>query len=271
MTDYTVLEVEVAEHIAHVRLNRPEKANALSAPFWTEIPRAFRWIAGNPDVRVAVISGNGKHFCAGIDLEMLAAGAGRALADDPGRAREALRLRILELQDTFTAIERCRKPVLAAVHGSCLGAGVDLVSACDMRYCTADAAFAIREIDIGLTADVGTLQRLPRLIGDGILRELAYTGRPVLGPEAAQIGLVNRAFPDREALLQGVMQIARAIAAKAPLAVRGSKEMILYTRDHTVADSLNYIATWNAAMLSEADIREGVAAQREKRPPSFQG
>jgi enoyl-CoA hydratase len=183
--------------------------------------------------------------------------------------REKLRRLILDLQDCLTAIERCRKPVLAAVHGYCFGGGVDLICACDMRYCCVDASFSIKEIDVGMTADVGTLQRLPRLIGEGMARELAYTGRRVDGAEAQQLRLVNRCFESPAALHAGVMEMARDIAAKSPLSIRGCKEMITYARDHSVADGLNYVATWNAAMLMSQDLFEAGAANMQKREPVF--
>jgi enoyl-CoA hydratase len=197
-------------------------------------------------------------------------GIGARISDQDGaRGRENLRRLILDLQETFTGMERCRKPVIAAVHGACIGGGIDLVTACDLRYCAADARFAVREIDVGMTADVGTLQRLPRLIGEGMARELVYTGRTFDAAEARAIGLVNRVFDSREALDAGVTEIATAIAAKSPLAIRGCKEMITYARDHSVADGLNHVATWNAAMLISADLAEAGAAAAEKRAPVF--
>jgi enoyl-CoA hydratase/carnithine racemase len=173
------------------------------------------------------------------------------------------------MQDTVSAVERCRKPVLAAIHGACIGGGIDIATACDIRYCSADAVFSVREVDVGLTADVGTLQRLPKLIGEGMARELAYTGRNFNGGEALAMGLVNRCYDTPAELAAGVGEIAAAIAAKSPLAVRGSKEMITYARDHPVADGLNYVATWNAAMLLSADLGEALAAARERRPAKF--
>jgi enoyl-CoA hydratase len=198
------------------------------------------------------------------------AGVGREIADPcDGRSREKLRRLILDLQDTLTSIERCRKPVIAAIHGACVGGGVDLVTACDIRLCSADARFSVKEVDVGMTADVGTLQRLPRLVGEGIARELAYTARDVDGREAREIRLVNRCYDTPEALADGARELARAIAAKSPLAVRGTKEMITYARDHSVADALDHVATWNAAMLLSADLPEALAAAREKRLPRF--
>ena len=266
---FETLIVTLEAHIATVRLNRPEKANAMSATMWQEIRQAFQWVDATPEARVAVLQGEGRYFTAGIDLQMMMAlGPQLANACD-ARSREALRRVILDLQDTLTSLERCRKPVLAAIHGGCIGGGIDLITCADMRYCSADASFTIKEIDIGMTADVGTLQRLPRLVGEGITRELAYTGRTFDASEAHRIGLVNRVFDSREALYEGVRAIAATIAAKSPLSIRGTKEMITYTRDHSVADGLNYIATWNAAMLMSKDLSEAMMANAEKRPPAF--
>ncbi|HLD67393.1 MAG TPA: crotonase/enoyl-CoA hydratase family protein [Pseudomonas sp.] len=268
MPEYKAFRVELADKIAQVVINRPEKINAMNADFWREIIEVFRWIDATDEIRVVVISGAGKHFSSGIDLMMLAQ-LGTQLGQDVGRNAELLRRKILELQASFTAIDKCRKPVLAAIQGYCLGGAIDLVSACDMRYASADAQFSIKEIDIGMAADVGTLQRLPRIIGDGMMRELAFTGRTIDGEEARSIGLVNRVFADQESLLEGVLAIAREIASKSPIAVRGTKEMIRYMRDHRVDDGLEYIATWNAAMLQSADLRVAVAAHMSKQKPEF--
>jgi enoyl-CoA hydratase len=255
--------------VAVLTLDRPDKANAMEEAMWHELREAMRHADETPEIRVVVLKGAGRHFTAGIDLAMLEGLAARLRDEDGARSREKLRRVILDLQDTLTAFERCRKPVIAAVHGACYGGGMDLVTACDIRYCSADAKFSVKEIDVGMTADVGTLQRLPRLVGEGMARELAYTGRVVDGAEARAIGLVNRCFDTPEALLEGVMAIAGAIAAKSPLAIRGCKEMITYARDHSVADGLNYVATWNAAMLLSRDLQEAGLAAREKRPPAF--
>ena len=266
---YKTLTVSLDRHIATVRLNRPEKANAMNADMWQEIRQAFRWVDETPDARVAILEGEGKLFTAGIDLEMMM-GVGPSIQNDcEARMRENLRRLILDLQDTLTSLERCRKPVLAAIHGGCIGGGIDLITCADMRYCSADAYFSIKEIDIGMTADVGTLQRLPKLIGEGMARELAYTGRRFTAAEAREMRLVNQVFDSREALQAGVRELAATIAAKAPLAIRGSKEMITYARDHSVADGLNYIATWNAAMLLGDDIQEAMMANMGKRKPAF--
>ncbi|MFP5485395.1 MAG: crotonase/enoyl-CoA hydratase family protein [Gammaproteobacteria bacterium] len=266
---FETLEVSLEDHIATVRLNRPDKANAMNATMWQEIRQAFQWVDTTPEARVAVLQGEGKLFTAGIDLQMMM-GLGPQIQNDcDGRTREALRRVILDLQDTLTSLERCRKPVLAAIHGGCIGGGIDLVTCADMRYASSDAYFTIKEIDIGMTADVGTLQRLPKLVGEGIVRELAYTGRRFDAQEAKEMGLVNRVFESREALYAGVHEIAATIAAKSPLSIRGTKEMITYARDHSVADSLNYIATWNAAMLMSQDLTEAMMSSMAKKAPTF--
>lgn len=263
------LSLALSDAVAELRLNRPERSNALNETMWQELRSALRWADATPEVRVVVLSGAGRNFCAGIDLAMLGGIAQAVAHADPARSREQLRRLILDLQDCLSAIEQCRKPVLAAIHGACIGGALDLVTCCDMRYAAADAVFSVREVDVGMTADVGTLQRLPRLVPDGVARELAYTGRNVEAGEAAAIGLVNRVFATPEELQAGVLQIARAIAAKSPLAIRGTKEMLNYGRDHSVADGLNYVATWNAAMLMSADLNEAMAAAQQKRPPRF--
>jgi enoyl-CoA hydratase len=265
----STLAMAVADGICEIRLYRAERANALNEAMWQELRTAFTWADAADAVRVVVLHGAGRNFCAGIDLAMLGGLAGAVAHADPARGREVLRRLILDLQDCLTSIERCRKPVLAAIHGACVGGAVDLVACCDMRYATADAQFSVREIDIGMTADVGSLQRLPRLVPDGIVRELAYTGRDFNGVEAQAMGLVNRVFDSQDALLAGVREIAATIAAKAPLAIRGTKEMLNYARDHSVADGLNYVATWNAAMLMSADLDEAITALRDQRKPKF--
>lgn len=268
MSDYKAFRIELVGKIAHVQINRPDKVNAMNADFWREIIEIFQWVDDNDAVRVVVLSGAGKHFSSGIDL-MLLASVGAQLGKDVGRNATTLRRKILELQASFNAVDNCRKPVLAAIQGYCIGGAIDLVSACDMRYCTVDAQFSIKEVDMGMAADVGTLQRLPRIIGDGMMRELAYTGRSIDGHEAVRIGLANRAYDNYEALLAGVMEIAEQIAAKSPIAVRGTKEMIRYMRDHRVEDGLEYIATWNAAMLQSEDLRLAMAAHMTKQKPEF--
>ena len=265
----STIAVRLDGAVAEISLNRPERSNALNEAMWQELRVAMRWADATPEVRAVVLAGAGKNFCAGIDLAMLGGVAQAVAHADPARSREALRRLILDLQDCLSSIEQCRKPVLAAIQGACIGGALDMVSCCDMRYAAADAVFSVKEVDVGMTADVGTLQRLPRLVPDGVARELAYTGRNVDAAEAGAIGLVNRVFPSHEELAAGVMQIAQAIAAKSPLAIRGTKEMIRYMRDHDVDDGLNYVATWNAAMLQSEDLRVAVAAQMSKKTAEF--
>lgn len=264
------VDVAIDGGVAHVRLDRPKAANSLHRALWDELHAVIRAADAEPSVRVVVISGNGRHFCAGIDLEMLGElFAVRQQQDCPGRAHEALWHIIRGLQDVFTAVERCRKPVIAAVQGACIGAGFDLAVACDLRYASADASFVLKEIDLGLAADVGVLQRLPRIVGEGVARELAYTGRAVDGRDAAALRLANAVYDDAEALHAAVDELARELAAKSPLSMRGAKHAITYARDHSVADGLEQIATWNAATLLSADLAEAVAAFRDKRPPKY--
>lgn len=266
---YDTLNVSLTDHIATIRLNRPDKANAMNLAMWHELRRAFQWVDATPEARVAILEGEGKAFTAGIDLQMMMGLGDQIQNDCEARTRENLRQVILDLQDTLTSLERCRKPVLAAIHGACVGGGIDLICCADMRYCASDASFCIKEIDIGMTADVGTLQRLPKLIGEGLARELAYTARRFGAEEALQMRLVNRVFDSRVALQTGVREIAATIAAKSPLSIRGVKEMITYARDHSVADGLNYVATWNAAMLLSNDLQEAMMANMGKRQPVF--
>jgi enoyl-CoA hydratase len=267
--NYETLSVAVADGVATVELNRPDKANAMNRAMWQEIRSAFRWVDETPEARVAVISGRGRVFTAGIDLAFIAELMKQGRGGCEGRASEALRRQILDLQDDLSSIERCRKPVIAALHGACIGGGIDLITCCDMRYASADAYFSVKEVDLAVTADVGTLQRLPKLVPEGVARELAYTGRRFDAAEAKEIGLVNRVFDSADSLRKGVAEIAATIAGKSPLAMRGIKEMLTYSRDHSVADGLNYVATWNAAMLLSEDVGEAMTAAKEKRAASF--
>lgn len=265
---YSTLNVAVTDHVARVELSRGAAFNTMNRAFWGEMRAAFQALDEDPEVRVAVLCSTGKHFTAGLDLKEFA-GLSASESGDLGRRREAFRRMVLTMQDSFSVMARARFPVLAAIQGGCIGGGVDLVTACDMRYCTADAFFCVKEIAIGITADVGTLQRLPRLIPDGLARELAFTGRNLAAEEARAAGLVNTVYADQAAMLDGVMAIARTIAAHSPLAMTGTKEMLNYGRDHSIADGLNYVATWNAGMLLGEDLAEATAATREKRPARF--
>ena len=271
---YESFSVDIQDRVAHIVLTRPEKRNSMNPAFWRELPEIVADIDGNARARAIVISSTGPHFSSGMDLAAFGGDSGAAA--DAAAARAA-RIRhgasfydgTSHLQRSFSCLEECRIPVLAAVQGGCIGGGVDMVSACDMRYATEDAYFTIFEINIGMTADVGTFPRLVKLIPEGIVRELAYTGRRMSAAEARDVGLVNRVFPDRNALLDGVFEVAREIASKPPLAVYGCKRMINYARDHSTADGLDYIAIWNASFLQGAEMQEAMLAARQKRPGEF--
>ncbi|CAA0087085.1 Crotonyl-CoA hydratase [Zhongshania aliphaticivorans] len=266
---YTTVQIRMEEHVAWVALNRPDKANAMNQTMWDEIQLCFEWLDQEPLVRVVVLCGEGRHFCSGIDLAMFSGIAEAQNGLEKSRVVEQFRATILRLQGNLTAIERCRKPVLAAIQGSCVGGGVDIISACDMRYCCDGVKFSIKEIDIGMVADVGTLQRLPHIIPAGVMRELAYTGRNVGASEAERIGLVNRRFDNYEEMIEAVSALAQEISRKSPLAVRGSKQMLLYSRDHSVADALDYQATWNSGMLSFEDVMLAITAASEGKSADF--
>ncbi len=266
---YACFTVEIADHIAHIRFNRPDKANSMTMEFWKELPEAVDRISNDAEARVIVISSEGKHFTAGMDISVFMSGSLDADAANAHVSAEAFRYKIKALQETFSALERARQPVLAAIQGGAIGAGVDLATACDCRYASADAFFAVQETAIGMTADVGTFPRLVKLIPEGWARQMAYTAERLPAAKALQIGLVNEVFDSHEELLEGVMAIARKIAAHSPLAVAGCKAMANYSRDHSTADALDYISVWNAAMLRPDDIREAYIAKGEKRPPVF--
>ncbi len=264
----TTLSVNITDNIAHITLNRPKELNSMIVAFWTELPSIVRLIDEHALARVIVISSQGKHFSAGMDLSVFQ-NMGSSYDGEPARRAESFRRHVLELQDAFNALEEVRIPVLVAVQGGVIGGAVDMISACDSRYCTEDAFFCIKETEIGMTADVGTLQRLPHLIPQGLVRELAYTGRNMMSAEARSCGLVNHVYPDQENMLIEVMKIAKTIAGHSPMAVTGCKEMINYTRDHDVADSLNYMATWQSGMMQMPDVMEAMSAGKEKRRPNF--
>lgn len=266
---FKTLTVSIQDKIAHLVLNRPKELNTMNEDFWRELPQAIRNIDEQAAARVIVISSTGKHFTAGMDLSVFLNPNNITLTGDPARMAENLRRLVLQLQEAFNVLETVRMPVLVAIQGGCIGGGVDMVSAADCRYCTADAFFCIKETDLGMTADVGTLQRLPHLIPQGMIRELAYTAGKLSAQRAKEIGLVNEVFADHTALLDGVMNIARAIAKRSPMAVAGCKEMINYTRDHSVADSLKYIATWQSGMFRPEDMMKAMAAQQQKVDADF--
>ncbi|WP_319404867.1 crotonase/enoyl-CoA hydratase family protein [uncultured Desulfosarcina sp.] len=267
MSENQSMDVEADGHVAWLTLCRPERRNAMGMAFFKELTDHFRRFDEDPAVRAVVIRATGKSFTAGLDLME----AGAMLTGKGADDRERLRKKILDLQESNNAIERCRKPVIAAVHGHCIGGGVDLLSACDIRLASADALFSIRETRIAIIADLGTLQRLPHIIGQGWFRELALTGRDFTAGEALQMGFVTRVCENREALIKAADDLAKSIAAMAPLTVQGVKEVINYSRDNGVYPGLSYVAQKNAASLPSEDLMEAVTAFMEKREPVFHG
>ncbi len=263
---YRCFNVEIADGIAHIQLKRGDELNTMVPEFWRELPEIVKDIDAGAKARV--ISG-------GMDLSVFTSGnsAGTSAAaskDERGRVRANLRLSILDIQETFNVLERARMPVLMAIQGGCVGGAVDFASACDCRYATEDAFFVIQEINIGMTADVGTFPRLCKLMPEGMVKELAYAGRRLPAKKAMQFGLVNDVFATQDEMLKHVMALAKDIAEKSPLAVHGSKVMINYARDHSTADGLDYIATWQAGMYNpETDMRESFVAKAEKRTAKF--
>jgi enoyl-CoA hydratase/carnithine racemase len=267
MTKTDNFKVEQEEHIAWLTLNRPEKRNAMGEAFFREIGELFDRFDQDPKVRVVVIKAEGKSFSAGTDLNE----AGSLLSGGAADERETTRLKILELQTGLNKIEKCRKPVMVAVHSHCIGGGVDLISVCDIRLASQDTIFSIRETRIGIIADLGTLQRLPYIIGHGWFRELALTGRDFTATEALQMGLITRICKDRQALYEEAKTLATQIADCPPMAVQGTKEVLLYSRDHGVYPGLAYVAQKNSAALPSEDVVEAVTAFMEKRKPVFKG
>lgn len=253
--------------IARVTMNRPQALNTMTKAFWTEVIEVFKAIDADPAIRVVVLASTGKHFTAGLDLGWAAATGGAV--GDPGRAREAFRRHIKEMQESFSVVDRCRVPVIAVVHGACIGGGVDFVTACDIRIATADSYFTIQEVNIAIVADVGTLQRIPHLLPQGLIRELAYTGRRFPAAEARQYGFVNSVETDHAAALAAADAMAGTIAAKSPLAITGVKHILNHGRDHSIEQGLDYVALWNAAMLQGDDVPNAVRAQIAKQPAAF--
>ncbi|MGB3014887.1 MAG: crotonase/enoyl-CoA hydratase family protein [Candidatus Nanopelagicales bacterium] len=267
--ELTCFDVTTKDKVAHVQLNRPDALNTMIPAFWTELPQLVGELSDSGEVRAIVISSTGKHFSAGMDLSVFTS-SGLSMDGEPGRRNATMSLLVKRLQDSFTALERARVPVLVAIQGGCIGGAVDMVCAADMRYATADAYFVVQETNIGMTADVGTLQRLPKLIPDGIARELVYTGRRMPAARAAQVGLVNEVFDDHESMVAGVLAIAAEIAAHSPLTLWGAKEALVYARDHGVHDSLHQIATWQSGAFQPADMMEAFGAKAEKRQATFE-
>lgn len=266
---YQHIEVEVADHVGTVWLNRPDKLNALSADMWEDIPAAVQALDSDDSVRVIVLAGRGTSFTVGIDVGMLAGLA----PESPSQAVASQRLyeTIRTLQLTASAFANSPRPTIAAVHGFCLGAGMDLITACDIRVASADATFSIRETKMGLVADVGTLQRLPAIIGPGHTAELSFTGEDIGAERAAEIGLVNHVYTDAEELAVQARQMATEIASNSPLVLSGVKKVLAANPGRSVEEGLEFVAHWNSAHLLSNDLFEAITAFTEKRQPRFKG
>ncbi|MDE3087088.1 MAG: crotonase/enoyl-CoA hydratase family protein [Acidobacteriota bacterium] len=279
MVDLDVLSIDRHDGYATLWLDRPEARNAMGPAFWDELPRAMAELSADDGVRAVVVAAKGPHFSVGLDLKALsemipsATPGGGNGAGRPSMAARATAARagILRMQQSVTAVADCPKPVVAAVHGYCIGGGVDVISACDIRLASAEAVFSVRETKVAIVADLGSLQRLPRIIGAGHVAELAFTGKDIDAGRARDIGLVNDVLADRDALYEAAHALAGEIAANSPLAVQGTKAVLRACADRSVAEGLDYVATWNAGVLQSEDLVEAMSAFLEKRPPEFRG
>jgi len=269
---YKSFTVEVADHVASLVLSRPDELNTMSRDFWVELGEVLEEINKNAEVRVVVMSSTGKHFCAGMDLSAFSNGVDNipdGKKPDHARIGEAVYRVAKELQSYISSLEKIRVPVIAAIQGGCIGGAVDLVTACDIRLASKDAFFCIQEINIGMAADVGTLQRLPKIIPDSKMREMAYTGRRMYADEAKETGLVSDTYESQEEMLAAANELAKVIASKSPVAIYGLKAVMNYSRDHSVSEGLEYNALWSGAMLSQKDMTEAITANMEKRDATF--
>ena len=266
---YQHLEIETDERVATLWLNRPEKRNALSEDMWADLPAAMADLDDDNSVRVVVLAGRGPAFSVGIDLNMLTElhTGGESSADSNMKLYQTIQ----RLQRTITCLAKSPKPVIAAVHGYCLGAGVDLITACDIRLAAADAVFSVRETRMGLVADVGSLQRLPSIVGSGVTAEMAYTGGDFDANWAKHRGLVNKVYEDHEAVMEAALQLAKDIAANSPLVTQGIKKVLAAADGQTVEEALDYVAHWNSSFLMSNDLMEAISAFMEKREPDFKG
>lgn len=264
---YKCFELEAQGGIGLLKLSRPNEHNSMISAFWSELPQAVEELESWESTRVIVIVSAGKNFSSGMDFSIFQSGdhLNTATAVD----RDRMRRLVLKLQDSFNCFEHCRVPVIAAVQGACIGAAVDLISACDLRYATTSAYFCIQEVNLAMMADLGTLQRLPKLIPQGVARELAYTGDKLAAERAKQLGLVNEVYESDEEMLQQVMATAAKIAARSPLAVSASKQAITFARDHSVADSLRSAADVQSGIFDVLQVQECLKARSEKREPVF--
>jgi enoyl-CoA hydratase len=271
-TTYESLAVDVDGHVAQVTLLGPGKGNAMGPAFWAELPVAFETLDADPDVRAIVLTGSGKNFSYGLDLAAMGDTLGPMMADGAlARPRADFHTRLRTMQQSITAVADCRTPVIASVHGWCIGGGVDLISAVDIRYASADAKFSVREVKLAIVADVGSLARLPLILSEGHLRELALTGKDIDAARAEKIGLVNDVYDDADASLAAAHATAAEIAANPPLVVQGVKDVLDEQRTAQVSASLRYVAAWNSAFLPSNDLTEGISAMFAKRAPEFKG
>jgi enoyl-CoA hydratase len=267
-----VLSVERTGPVATIWLDRPDARNAMGSDLWRDLPAAMEDLGADPAIRVVVIAARGDHFTVGLDLKEFGGSLMTGFGAEAGVAgRRETRDQVKRMQHTMTSIARCPKPVIAAVHGYCIGAGVDLITACDIRLAAAGAVFSVRETRMGMVADVGTLQRLPRILDPGRVAELVFTGRDVTAAEAEQMGLVGHVYEDRESLWKAADDLANEIAANSPLAVQGSKAVLGATEHMSIDEALDYVSVWNAAFLHSNDLQEAVRAFLEKRPPEYDG
>ncbi|MGE0214137.1 crotonase/enoyl-CoA hydratase family protein [Mycolicibacterium sp.] len=271
-SSYESVTVDIADHIAQVTLIGPGKGNAMGPAFWAEMPAVFAELDADPDVRAIVLTGSGRNFSYGLDLPAMGGTFSAMMTDGTSaKPRAEFHAKLQSMQTAITAVADCRTPTIASVHGWCIGGGVDLISAVDIRYASADAKFSVREVKLAIVADVGSLARLPLILNDGHLRELALTGKDIDAARAEKIGLVNDVHPDADASLAAARATAAEIAANSPLAVWGIKDVLDEQRTAGVAASLRYVAAWNSAFLLSKDLTEGITATFEKRPPTFTG
>lgn len=268
--EYNSLRVETGDGVAEVVLTGPGKGNAMGPDFWRETPELFERLDRDDGVRAVIVRGDGDHFSYGLDL---AAMTGEIAATGDNLAAERTRLleKIGRMQAACGRVAECRKPVIAAVSGWCIGGGLDLIAACDIRLCSADARFSLREVRIAIVADLGSINRLPRIIGEGNTRELAFTGKDIAAERALRMGLVNEVFATKDDVVESARRMAREIAANPALVVQGLKQVMNYCADKSVADGLRYVAVWNAAFLASHDLGEAFRAFGERRAPKFEG
>lgn len=270
--DLVSMTVERRGHVAEVTLIGPSKGNAMGPDFWRELPQVFGALDADPQVRAIVLTGRGEHFSYGLDLPAMMPQWSRYLEGEAlAGPRTAFLDEVRTMQDAVSAIAACRKPVIAAVSGWCIGGGIDVISAADLRVASTDAKFSVREVRVAIVADLGSLQRLGPIIGEGHLRELALTGRDIDAARAERIGLVNDVYPDKEATLAAARDTAGSIAENPPLVVQGVKDVVSANTEEQVRSGLRYVSAWNAAFLPSKDLGEAVEAFLERREPRYRG